>query len=280
MKSLFAVVGSILYIPATAQIVEECYPIGTKWVEEWFMDYEGHSSSERTVEHIYRRSVVTPRDTIIGTKTYKIVDCDYCTFAAKTPYSAIKEEDWKSSYNNMSKNFYIREDNGKVWCYSDQLHAEYLAYDFQWEVGKEIPKSNPGSGSMLIDSIGKIQLLDGIKYDFIDSKWYLEDTPLAKNPSRIRTIGNIGEHLSVFENWYIGTWHTFYEEYFHVVRFERKGVLLYEFDQLKNILSVDNVKAGVPFNNQNRVYRLDGLRVQGEPNKGVYIINGKKLFIK
>ncbi len=105
---------------------------------------------------------VYPKEQILSFTEYKI--------KGKTE---IDGKTYFNLYEDGNLNYYIREtEDKKVYVYCPKRGREFLCYDFEWQVGKEIyyqPFYRDGEfSSIKIDKINSIKLLDKKSYNYID----------------------------------------------------------------------------------------------------------------
>lgn len=95
----------------------------------------------------------------------------------------INDVSFKKVYLNDALSFYaLKESEGKIFLYPYNLKKEIQAYDFVWEIGKELyfqREEEPDNYSLLctITDIKQMQLSDLLYYDYID---YGDDCKIFK----------------------------------------------------------------------------------------------------
>ena len=115
------------------------FPEGTTWVEK----------TTNIIENTYRYDTyLVGGDTVIGGETYR-----------------------KLSRNGVATDQSLREDGGKVYAHDASFGREFLLYDFDWSVGKELvfEYAEPDVEPMRIEisEIGQMRLSDGSSCDYV-----------------------------------------------------------------------------------------------------------------
>ena len=166
-----------------------------------------------------------------------------------------------------------------MYYYDVILHHEFLKYDFEWWIGKEIPMYYKWDKEIKdyvyesLDEISQIELLDGNQYECLYYDYY-EDSILS--PLLIKGVGYVGYWEPLFKHW---SGITGWLQYQCVMSFSRNGQLLYEssFEEIKERLEawvygldtgIQKVRDKKPYES---CYGVDGME-KPYPIKGLNII--------
>ena len=266
------------------------FPEGTVWEEERHCYYE---NGQKYLSSYYRNTV--EGDTTINGKTYKNVLLEMRTYDEQhyddegfPVYGWDRESPWH--WMSMGHYYGIREEGNKVYYYGDFFFGyngmspqEYLVYDFDWEVGKEIPIYFNMNGKMVCDTITEIdevRMLDGNTYECIYR-------PGSEDLRQVKGIGNLSNNGGLFRYLLDFPWDTSTLRYKRVMNFTRNGQLIYQWDRdafLEEKLDIKAVENEVPTEDE-AIYTCDGRRVtQGTGNqrlpKGIYVKKGRLFVVK
>ncbi|MBR3088753.1 MAG: hypothetical protein IKH02_07010 [Prevotella sp.] len=293
MKTIIICVLCLLPIFLQAQN-ERYFPTGTTWEEENYVDLE---NGDLPISRYFRFTV--SGDTVINDKTYKCVDVDMRVADGDTPtvlfyYQWHRTSPWH--WERLEREYYdvfIREDGDKVYYYDGAIKQEFLKYDFDWSIGKQIPMGYDYDENnetyickyFTIKEISQIKLLDDNLYDCLYTDKYDVSIPILY---QINGVGNV-DAGGLFKDIAWMSWSTGIQ-YYQVMNFARNGQLLYEttFDEvlanlmdLIQVLGIRNVHIKrTPF----LCYGIDGMKKK-YPTKGLNIMqmpNGslRKVMIK
>lgn len=190
------------------------------------------------------------------------------------------EEDWLDWEEEESKNLYavVREEGKKVYLryfydYGSPPSREVLIYDFGLNIGDSFAEDFHGTGYDLFSTKLKLESIeekDGKRIFFFS-------TNDSYNPKRQWMEGAGGRYglglEEVFENPTCIDCTLYFPT---LVSCALGDEVLCSFDKEGNVvLGVEEVKADV--NKDKFVYDLQGRRLNAEPERGVYIKNGKKI---
>ncbi len=178
---------AVCLVASGQDVQPQFFPEGTTWVEK----------TTNIIENTYRYDTyLVGGDTVIGGETYHKLSC-----------------------NGVAAGLYLREDGGKVYAHDASFGREFLLYDFDWSVGKELvfeyaePDVEPMT--LVISEIGQMRLSDGSSCDYVN---YGDDYFLLRG---------IGFSDGVFTHAYMqptnGDRKTLYS-------FTRGGKLLYQYE--------------------------------------------------
>ena len=266
-------------------------------LREQYGEEERHCYYEREKRYqssYYRNTV--EGDTTINGKTYKNVLLEMRTYEEQhydeygNPiYGWDRESPW--IWMSMGHFYGIREEGNKIYCYGDpylgyygQNSQEHLVYDFDWDVGKEIPLYFINmDGKMKNDTIrviDQVELLDGNAYDCIYN-------PSNNDLLQVKGIGNLSANGGLFRYMIDFPWDASTLRYKRVINFTHNGRLIYQWDRdafLEEKLDI-NTPHGEASMGDGAIFTLDGRRVRQDVDvnrlpKGIYIVNGKKKVIK
>ena len=131
---------AVCLVASGQDVQPQFFPEGTMWVEK----------TTNIIENSYRYDTyLVGGDTVIGGETYHKLSC-----------------------NGVAAGLYLREDDGKVYAYDASFGREFLLYDFDWSVGKELvfeyaePDVEPMT--LVISEIGQMRLSDGSSCDYVN----------------------------------------------------------------------------------------------------------------
>ena len=292
MKRFVSIVFALTIITVSfAQEENACFfPEGTVWEEERHCYYE---SEQKFLSSYYRNTV--EGDTTINGKTYKNVLLEMRTYDEQhydedgfPVYGWDRESPWH--WISMGHYYGIREEGSKIyylgdifWGYHVTNPKEYLVYDFDWQIGKEIPIYFTMNGDVVYDTITEIdqaEMLDGNSYECIYR-------PGSKDLLQVKGIGNLSNNGGLFHYLIDFPWDGSTLRYKRVMNFTRDGQLIYQWERdafLEEKLSIEMAENESSIED-GMVYTCDGRRVaQGADihrlPKGVYIQNGKKRVVK
>lgn len=292
MKRIASIVfGLAMTALSSAQEESTCFfPEGTVWEEERHCYYE----SEQKIHSQYYRNTVEG-DTTINGKTYKNVLLEMRTYDEQhydgdgnPVYGWDRESPWH--WMSMGHYYGIREEGSKIYYYGDFLFGyhttkpkEYLVYDFDWQVGKEIPVYFTMNGDMAYNTItetGQTDMLDGNSYECIYR-------PGSEDQLQVKGIGNLSNNGGLFRYLLDFPWDTSTLRYRRVMSFTRGGELIYQWDRdafLEEKLGVRAIEDEASIEDD-VVYTCDGRRVaQGADchrlPKGIYVKKGRLFVVK
>ena len=266
------------------------FPEGTVWEEERHCYYE---REHKYMSSYYRNTV--EGDTIINGKTYKNVlvemrTCDEQLY--DDDGYPVNGWDRESAWHWMTMGHYygIREEGNKIYYLGDYLFGyygmnpqEYLIYDFDWEVGKEIPVYFTMNGDMqfkAITDIGQREMTDGNTYECI----YTSD---GNDLLQVKGVGNLSNRGGLFRFMMDFPWDDSTLRYRRVISFMRNGELIYQWDRdafLEEKLGIKMVGKKTSLENE-AIFTCDGRRVRQGADvhllpKGIYVRKGKLFVVK
>ena len=166
--------------------------------------------------------------------------------------------------------------------YHGQDPKEILVYDFDWDVGKDIPVYYT-SGKMVnstVTEIGQVEMIDWNVYDCIYQSG-------GNDLLQVKGIGNLGNYGGLLRPLMDFPWDGSTLRYKRVLNFTRNGRLIYQWnrdDFLEEKLDIKMAKREAS-KKDGAIYTCDGRRIsQGADThrlpKGVYIQNGRKYIVK
>ena len=292
MKHLVSVIIALAF---AAQLFAQddgtcCFPEGTVWEEERHCYYE----SEQKFRSMYYRNTVEG-DTTINGKTYKNVLLEMRTYDEQRydefgypQYGWDRESPWH--WMSLGHYYGIREEGNIVYYYGDYLNGYYglnpqeiLIYDFDWDVGKEIPVYFNSNGKMVkstITEIGQVEMLDRNVYECIFK-------PGSNDLLQVKGIGNLSKNGGLFRYLVDFPWDGSTLRYKRVLNFTRDGQLIYQWDRdafLEEKLGMEMVDME-PSMEDAIVYTIHGIRVNLGADvhrlpKGIYVKKGKLFVVK
>lgn len=211
----------------------------------------------------YMKRLTIGGDTIIGNQTYK------------------KIVEFRSS-NPQTFEMLLREEGRKVYCYYPNQNSETLLYDFGKNAGEIISREIKNGDTW----IRKVIAVDTIMYktkffrcmtvhEYVIPDYMSEEAFFAGNygyDSGIWVEG-IGS-LSYLDTpiTYPGNYYSFFQYRLDGMTFKQKDFMDAITNDIKPVKAVNRV------NNNDVIYDLQDRRIQGEPQKGLYIQNGKKIL--
>ena len=208
----------------------------------------------------YMKTLSIGGDTIIGDQTYKkIIDVA-----------------------SQGVEMFLREEGKKVYCYYPNQNSETLLYDFGKNAGEIISREIKNGDTW----IRKVIAVDTIMvkanpfrcltvHEYFIPEGMSEEEYFAGEYGYdcgiwIEGIGSL-KYLDTPIG-YDGNYYSFYECWIGDTSYNQKDFM----DAITN--NIQPVKAVNRVNNNDMIYDLQGRRIQGEPQKGLYIQNGKKIL--
>ena len=251
---ILSILGILLSV-CTASIKAHYFPTGMTWEEILVDPYMEAEASD-----VWFYEIDT--DTLIGNVAYK-----------------------KVMRNKVFSGICIREDGDKIWLLTKEYPTEILLYNFDWESNHEIvteflKAQNNGNYELRWDTIHvgdcPSALIKGKNYQYFRENF---------TRSLIRGIGKVTELnrypclLGYREGWVIKPGLEFHKVHW----IQRNGVEIFRSeDPYEWTVDVPTgIDSDKSINNPpSTVYDLQGRRLNGKPDKGVYIENGRKRVVK
>ena len=208
----------------------------------------------------YMKRLTIGGDTIIGNQTYKkIVNYRYETFEMA-----------------------LREEGRKVYCYYPNQNSETLLYDFGKNAGDIINKEIKNGATWIrkVISVDTIMLKAKLfrcmtVHEYCIPEGMSEDEYLGGNYGYnsgiwVEGIGSLSYLDTPID--YPGNYYSFHQYRLDGMTFKQKDILELIANDIQPKKAVNRV------NHNDVIYDLQGRRLQGEPHKGLYIQNGKKIL--
>ena len=208
----------------------------------------------------YMKTLSIGGDTIIGDQTYKMI----------------------IDVASQGVELFLREEGKKVYCCYPNQNSEILLYDFGKNAGEIISRETRNGGTW----IRKVIAFDTIMvkanpfrcltvHEYFIPEGMSEEEYFAGEYGYdsgiwIEGIGSL-KYLDTPIG-YDGNYYSFYECWIGDTSYNQKDFM----DAIAN--NIQLVKAINRVNNNDVIYDLQGRRIQGEPQKGLYIQNGKKIL--
>ncbi len=240
MIKSIAVIASLLF-SLHAATQEAFFPKGTSWTVSYY-GYLQDTGIDRisTVEE----------DTVINNLCYRVVRTHY-------PSCAIRD-------HNVAE-CAIREENSRVFAYYFDRQEEYLYYDFDWSDKKDIALVTFRTDCPVYAEVGEtddVRLNDGsMSEKTTDNMWHI---------TILKGIGKVNVYGGLFVNDFLEPDNGC--SYF-ISSFVRNGVELYT-DVVTSISPVKCTEV------QEEYFDLQGRRLNGVPQRGMYIRDGRKYVVK
>lgn len=169
--------------------------------------------------------------------------------------------------------FLLRQQDSQVFRTLPDTNAEQLVYDFSLNEG-DIFVFDKDAGLLLRVDKAEIISIDGIERRVLWMKYYTEDFPEIDQPLAdiwVEGIGGVVTAPCCMEKVWATTESTAVEECM------QNGESLFSFNDFSTLatsISLDNVEVAV--GNLSDFYNLQGHRLTREPDKGLFIKDGRK----
>lgn len=267
---LAAIIGSITtmgqpYVPYY-QFVKE----GKVWMCE-----ESGRTTEKigdvTAEYYQttRYNISINGDTIVDTKTYKKVYKEIVSIDNELLYTSPKDAEQgmeKKTHQDIGNTTLypelLREADNKVYALRNDTKKEYVLYDFSAKEKEDIDKDFP-LGNVYVEGIDTVSVCGQYYRCFnINSK-----SDGGYNRLWVEGVGDSGgPFYSTHEPLNNGMTNTLIECY-------EDGQCIFTANDFNDVLEVKNVK--ISPSSSNKLYNLQGRRLNSKPTKGLYIEKGK-----